>query len=64
MDEFGKTLIEAINKTFHTNIEVTEENTSNMDNLFSDLASSAGFGFCQDCDERRSDGSRHNEGYD
>lgn len=51
MDEFGKALIEAVNKMFHVDIEVTEENASNMDSLFSNLASAAGFGYCPDCDK-------------
>jgi len=55
MDKFGKILIEAINKTFHTSIEVTEKNTSDMDSLFSDVASEGGFGYCSDCDKIMSD---------
>ena len=69
MNEFGKELIESINKKFGVSIELTEENSSEMSGLVGDIAtSSGGLGFCDDCDERRhsrdNQEPNRNEAYD
>jgi len=37
MNELGKQLITAINKKFHVNIQVTDENADEMSNLVSNI---------------------------
>ena len=64
MNTFRKTLIEAINKAFKIDIPNTEENQSTIDSIFSDIASDAGWGWCDDCDERRSDEPTRDESRD
>lgn len=58
MNKCGKELIEKLNKHFHTDIPVTEENASDIDSLFSDISSGHGYGWCGDCDKRGGGGSR------
>lgn len=64
MSEFGKKLIEALNERFGCKIENTRENQSDVDSLFSDLASDHGFGWCDDCDERMPDEPMRDESRD
>ena len=64
MNTFGKLLIEVINKKFKVDIPNTEENQSDIDSIFSNLASDAGWGWCDDCDERMSDEPRRDESRD
>lgn len=66
MDDFGRLIIEHINKTFKVTIEVTEESAESMSNLINDIVTENGYGYCDGCDKRQSAEPvyRYNEGYE
>ncbi len=64
MNRLGEELIKAINKTLVINIEINEETTNKIDSAVSDIITEFDFGYCPDCEERRSDGPQRDESRD
>ena len=68
MDELGKKLIEAINKSFEIKIPLTEETTKAMASVVSEftdeIIDGTDYGYCPDCDQRMPDEPMRDESRD